>query len=36
VIQDMIDDNVEKKSEAGKKTVHAKTETKKVKASHKK
>jgi hypothetical protein len=32
----MIDDNVEKKSDVGKKTVHAKTQTEKVKASHKK
>jgi hypothetical protein len=32
----MIDDNVEKKSDAGKKAVHAKTETEKVKASRKK
>jgi|GEM_PF-5052445 hypothetical protein len=32
----MIDDNVEKKSDVGKKTVPAKTVTEKAKASHKK
>jgi hypothetical protein len=32
----MIDDNVEKKPDAGKKTGHTKTDTKKAKSSHKK